>query len=745
MPLSSGARLGPYEILEPIGVGGMGEVYKARDTRLQRIVAIKVSSEQFSDRFEREARMIASLNHTHICTVHDVGSNYLVMEFVEGETLQDRIAHGPMPMTEALSIARQIVEALEAAHQAGIIHRDLKPGNVKLTREGDVKVLDFGLAKLSESALAASNPLASPTITLNATRAGMVLGTPAYMAPEQARGGTVDKRADIWAFGCVLYEMLTGRRAFQGESTTDTIAAVLRSDPDWAALPPYTPEPVRRLLKRCLEKDCKRRLTDIGVARLEIEDALVAPEAPAAAAKPRRWARAWILGAVALALITAAVGGAWWGASRSPRPISWSATLVGSGVYAASARVSPDGQLIALLSFIDGLPQLGVMRVADGSWTIRTSDRSSGSVISAAWARDGSRIYFDRVWGVPGGVYSIAPLGGEPRLVLEDAFGPDTLPDGTLMVVKYTDQGDMQMFHFWPDSGRLDPLPIYMPAADNAAQYSVAPDGKRIAFIGMSGHAGRFKAPQLYIFDLASEQARAIASPLHIGIVIFRGLGWARDGSSVYVLASDGSIQRVLSAPADGGPVRDVLELPATAVVDDIEVANDGSLYLGQDLKYSSGLRLSESGAGISHLLPIPALVGHPQSSGDILFGAAAGARSRLMIAGPGRPARPVVETAEECSIPAVLFDDRIAFALGSGEARRLAIASVRNGRVLQRFAGPAPGSPNTGSLAASPDGSTLTTTRAALSGRSPLVAEHRGALRRECPSLLTLEENVCT
>jgi Tol biopolymer transport system component len=688
----------------------MGEVYKARDTRLQRIVAIKVSSEKFSERFEREARMISALNHPRICTVHDVGSCYLVMEFVDGETLQDRIARGPVPLAEALPIARQIVEALEAAHQAGIIHRDLKPANVKLTREGDVKVLDFGLAKLSESALAASNPpAASDTLTLNATRAGMIIGTPAYMAPEQTRGATVDKRADIWAFGCVLYELLTGRRPFQGGSTTETIAAVLRAEPDWTALPFGTPEPIRRLLRRCLEEDCKRRLTDIGVARLEIEDALVAPETPPPVAQPRRLARVWIVGAVALALIAGAAVGAWWGRSHMPQSSSWSGTLVGSGLYAASARISPDGKLIAFMSFVDGLPQLGVMTVDGSSSRILTSDRANGSITSAAWSRDGSRIYFDRSLGVPRGVYWIAPLGGEPHLVLEDAFSPDTLPDGTLTVVKYTDQGDVQMFQFWPDSGKLDPLPVFMAAGNVAPQYSVAPDGKRIAFVGTTEQTGRSKAPVLWTLDLASRQARAIGSSLNLpSVIIWRGLDWAVDGSSVYVLASEGSLQKIVSVPADGGPVRNVMEFPNTASVEDIEVAKNGSLYLAQDMGYTSGMRFAETGAGVSNVFPIPTVLGSPQSSGEILFGSEDGAQSRLLIAGPGRLPRPAIETAEATSLPAVLFDGRIAFAIGSHDGRRLAIASVSNGRVLQRFAGPAPAPPLDGSLAASPDGSTL-------------------------------------
>src|SRR6058998_596830 len=258
MSLATGARLGPYEILALIGAGGMGEVYKARDTRLDRVVAVKVCAEQFSERFEREARAVAALNHPNICALYDVGPNYLVMEYVEGPTLA-----GPMPLAEALPIARQIAEALEAAHEKGIIHRDLKPANIKLTAGGKVKVLDFGLAKAfdTEPRNPSSDPANSPTLTISATRAGMILGTAGYMSPEQARGKPVDRRADIWSFGVVLYEMLSGRQLYGGgETITDTLASVVKEAPDWNALPKDTPPHIRRLLERCLRKDPKSRL-----------------------------------------------------------------------------------------------------------------------------------------------------------------------------------------------------------------------------------------------------------------------------------------------------------------------------------------------------------------------------------------------------------------------------------------------------------------------------------------------------
>src|SRR6202049_1413823 len=251
MPLSPGDKVGPYEILAPIGAGGMGAVYKARDPRLDRIVAIKVSAAQFSERFEREARAIAALNHPNICQIYDVGPNYLVMEFIEGESPK-----GPVPLEEALRIARQMADALEAAHEKGIVHRDLKPGNIKIKPDGTVKVLDFGLAKVGGQAEIRGDPEHSPTLTIEqATRAGIIMGTAGYWAPEQVKGKVVDKRADIWAFGVVLYEMLTGKRLFEGETVSETLAGVLKEQPNLERVPAKA----RPLLRRCLEKDPTKR------------------------------------------------------------------------------------------------------------------------------------------------------------------------------------------------------------------------------------------------------------------------------------------------------------------------------------------------------------------------------------------------------------------------------------------------------------------------------------------------------
>src|SRR5436190_4233487 len=315
MALSAGTRVGSYEIVSWLGTGGMGEVYRARDSRLGRDVALKILLPSFtanSDRiarFQREARLLASLTHPNIAAIYGIEdegySPALVLELVDGDTLDDRLRRGSLPQSEALAAAHQIANALDAAHSAGIVHRDLKPSNIKITPDGVVKVLDFGLAKAFATD-GSSSSLPEPTVTAHSTIAGVILGTAAYMSPEQARGQPLDKRTDIWAFGCVVFEMFTGSRAFAGATVTDTLAAVIGTDPAWESLPAETPTSIRRLLTRCLQKDARRRLHDIADARIELEDAMAAPGEPAAGSHARHRSRA-ALGVVALAVATALV------------------------------------------------------------------------------------------------------------------------------------------------------------------------------------------------------------------------------------------------------------------------------------------------------------------------------------------------------------------------------------------------------------------------------------------------------
>jgi serine/threonine-protein kinase len=337
MALAAGSKLGVYSVLDPLGSGGMGEVYRALDTRLGREVAIKGLPEEFSrdparlSRFEREARMLAALNHPSVAAIYGLeevdGTKFIVMELVPGETLSEKLSRGGLALEESLSIARQIAEALEAAHERGIIHRDLKPANIKVTPEGRVKVLDLGLAKAFDAKETGSDSDASlsPTLVLEGTQPGVILGTAEFMSPEQARGKPVDKRTDIWAFGCIVYEMLTGRRAFTGETATDVLAAIVTSEPRWDLLPATTPLRIRDLLARCLQKDPNRRLRDIGDARIEVEETLAevvphrpvrpgtsAPSGEAAPAEPpRRHSRPVRLAAVAAVLAGLALFATW--------------------------------------------------------------------------------------------------------------------------------------------------------------------------------------------------------------------------------------------------------------------------------------------------------------------------------------------------------------------------------------------------------------------------------------------------
>ncbi len=477
MTLAAGTRLGSYEITGAIGAGGMGEVYRARDTKLNRDVAIKVLPPQFASdrdrlsRFEREAQSLAALNHPHIAQIYGVTDSppALVMEFVDGEDLSQRIATGPIPVREALELAIQIAEALECAHERGIIHRDLKPANIKVNESGSVKVLDFGLAKALATDLTpvggnfGSGTQDSPTFTSPAmTQFGMILGTAAYMAPEQAKGKPVDRRADVWAFGGVLFEMLTGKRAFEGEDVTDVIASIMRAEPDWNALPADTPPAVRKLLKRCLEKDRAKRLDSMAVARYEIQEARTTPETVTTvpSSVPRRSALS-LLATGAVCAVLAAV--ATWLVKPVPEPVSplvrGSLTPVAPAVlsldtFLSDLDISPDGTMVAFNGQRQGeTPQIFIRRLDqehavalpgttegraptfsdDGQWvsfrlanevlkvpvngggTQTTCRRCAGGFRGGTWLPDGSFVFT-----APGGLTGL-------RILRPDATEAETL------------------------------------------------------------------------------------------------------------------------------------------------------------------------------------------------------------------------------------------------------------------------------------------------------------------------------
>ena len=453
----AGRPLGGYQLQTLLGSGGMGEVYRARDTKLGRDVAIKILPRAFTSdpdrltRFEREARMLAALNHPNICAIYGLedadGIRFLVLELVEGETLAGRLASGSrLPFLEALTIARQIAEALEVAHERGIIHRDLKPANINITPGGVVKVLDFGLAKAVKGDGSRPDDLdEGPT---GGTQVGVVMGTAAYMSPEQARGLSVDKRTDIWAFGCVLYEMVTGRVTFAGDTASDSIAKILGREPDWSALPAGTPAPIRRLLLRCLAKDPKRRLRDIGDVRIEI-DAIdeVLPGATATLPLARARSRTTWLPWVALAVLAAAVG-TW--EARRPAPTPLSATVEESPLANATfsritnwegteenAEISPDGRFVAFLGDKAGQLDVWVSQLGTGMFDNLTLDippmLTPGNLLrSLGFSGDGSEIWLSPS-GNPAQLKVLMPLtGGMPRPFLAAGqSAPSWSPDNT--------------------------------------------------------------------------------------------------------------------------------------------------------------------------------------------------------------------------------------------------------------------------------------------------------------------------
>jgi eukaryotic-like serine/threonine-protein kinase len=500
--LSPGDRIGPYEVIAPVGAGGMGEVYRARDDRLHRDVALKIVSPRFAldparlARFEREAQILAALNHPNIATLYGLeetrGLQALVLELVEGETLADRLASYPtgLPLQEAVGIAQQMAAGLETAHESSIVHRDLKPANIALRPDGTVKLLDFGLARALEST--AESDSAGPTITVSQTGIGTVVGTPAYMSPEQARGQTIDKRTDIWSFGVVLYEMLTGRRAFQGETTSDTIAAVLSLEPDWRALPEITPSQVRTLLQRCLEKDPRRRLRDIGDARIEL-DALIAsrfsPANQTAGAEERAGSRkGWsglrglkVATAVA-ALMALSFAAATWLRPRAEPSVGavQMTALLPPGVSVTSGpgkilslALSPEGRTLVVagtdangqrlyqrtLGRLDATPLAGTEGAVgpffspDGAWIGFFADRRlkrvpagggasveiasvSGYPSGASWGTD-NRIVFASGYQSPLWVVDSGGGTAEPLTTLTAGLGhrfPHILPDGRTLL-----------------------------------------------------------------------------------------------------------------------------------------------------------------------------------------------------------------------------------------------------------------------------------------------------------------------
>ena len=592
MPLEIGTRLAHYDVTALIGEGGMGQVYQATDTKLNRQVALKILPEAFATdpdrlaRFQREAQVLASLNHPNIAQIHGIeeeeGTRALVLELVEGPTLADRIAKGPIPIDEALPIAKQIAEALEAAHEAGVIHRDLKPANIKVREDGTVKVLDFGLAKALDPS-PTTDPSQSPTLTAAATQMGVIMGTAAYMSPEQASGETTDKRSDIWSFGVVLFEMLTGQRLFSGKTVSHVLGAVLQVEPTWEALPAATPQSLRKLLRRCLEKDRRHRLRDIGDALEEVDDSSFASDTEEAAPPPERQGQltrqAVALAGVALVVGSVVTGMAVWN-MRPAAPARLERFVLtspaGSQLQSGRTRnlaISPDGSRIAYRTgpsgplggalYVRSIGQLEFVHIAsaedvlapffspDGEWigfqdfgdgTIKrvsvlggpsvTITSLDGAFRGASWGRDDTIVFAT----ASGGLLRVPAVGGEPERLttVSEADGeaahwhPEILPNGEAV-----------LFTAWTGSAEtsqigvlsLDTGDVTMLVAGGMAP-TYAPTGHIVYGALGTLRAVPFDPDELEILGNPVPVAENVATNPNFGAVQF---SLADDGSLVYV------------------------------------------------------------------------------------------------------------------------------------------------------------------------------------------------------------------
>jgi Tol biopolymer transport system component len=594
MTLSPGTRWGHYEVLSPLGAGGMGEVYRARDTRLRRDVAIKALPQDLAAnperlaRLEREARILASLNHPNIAAIYGLeeseGSRFLVMECVEGKSLAHHLAAGPLPIEETLPVAAQIASGLEAAHEAGVIHRDLKPANVMLRPDGSVKILDLGLARTLDGSLSADASL-SPTLTSPVTGTGFILGTAAYMSPEQARGKALDKRTDIFSFGCVLFECLSGKPAFAGESVSDILASILRSEPDWNALPPQTPASVRKLLRRCLEKDRRRRLHDIADARIEIEDAGSAHEAPTtttAVALPRRRARPllWALAGAVLGVAAVYSAGRLFGRPplrtsppvHAALPLPERTTLDVAGRPAVAA--SPDGTTVAFRAVEQGIARLYRRRL-DGSAAEPIAGTEGGS--GPFFSPDGQWIGFVAGFDLK----KIPVAGGSPVTVTK--VPPVTMGgawgiDGKILVPLTPNS----CLYAVPETGgSLVPFTSLDPARREHAHLwpQILPDGRGILMTTVLGQDFQdYASAQIVVLDPKSRRRT----------VVLEGSLFARYAAGQLVFVRAGSVFRAtfdlsrLAVTGAATPVGEHIAIDSSDGAASFDITRDGTLVFAE-------------------------------------------------------------------------------------------------------------------------------------------------------------------
>ena len=703
-----------YRVERELGVGGMATVYLAHDLRHDRKVALKVLHPDLAatigpERFLSEIRVTANLQHPNILGLFDSGvaegQAFYVMPYVDGESLRDRLnRERQLPVTDALRITTGVAAALDYAHAHGVIHRDIKPENI-LLQSGQAVVADFGIALAVQQAGGQ-----------RITQTGLSLGTPQYMSPEQAMGErTLDARTDIYALGVIAYEMLAGEPPFSGPNAQAIVSRVLTEKPrPLTLLRDTVPPHVEVAVHRALQKLPADRFASAAAFAAALEStasvagpATIGVRAGSRGAIGRPWRR-WTVAAIAAIAILSS--GYFMGRRVDPAaefPTEWHGELLGGPRVAMIPVLSHDGQMVAFQTLTDGQSQLAVLKPQSGDWKQLTESRSRGIVSFYSWARDDSRIYFDRFIDVPNGVYSVSPLGGEERLVLADAGFPDVLPDGSLLVGRLNADRNMQMYRFWPETGRIDTIAAIGDATQLAQFFRALPNGKEAVFIGRPADQ-KDSTRHLYVIDLETDRVRRLA--------------WDPDGWSTFSFTPDGRwlvfasqagpTQQVIAVPTDGSHGSRILAT-LTSTVFGVDVAADGSIYFDQIdrpmqlRRFSPATRRAEDkpiqslSTATSPLLPLP--------DGRVLVSALSGSATRVLVVAPGGEATPFMATLEQTGPPlASLGRDRVAMSIGAGANRGVVIASIATGQLVKRLPGLAPVS-----MAGSPDGKTLYFSRA--------------------------------
>ncbi len=752
--LAPGKRLGPFEIVGPIGAGGMGEIYRAHDQRLKRDVALKVlTADLASDasrlaRFAQEARAASALNHPNIVTIFEIGetgaSPYIAMELVDGRTLRSMITGAPLSLRTALQVATQIADGLAKAHEAGIIHRDLKPENVMVTKDGFVKILDFGIAKLVGGLQEGE---AGPFGHLTDT--GFVVGTTSYMSPEQASGRSLDARSDQFSLGLILYEMLTGRRAFHRPTVVQTLSAIIGEEPEPAErINPRVPAPLKWILDRLLAKEPEERYAstrDLARELKQLRDNLpavqeatlsrpaatphhtasavptsVAPARVAATAatavsparsrpapRRRRVGEFFVLLALGLVLFAAGAGTGWWfrGKTADAAPRDWyGELLLGGSTAVFSPRVSPDGQTVAFVTLQDGVSQVALLRPASGDWTVLTRQKGLGSVYKLSWSRDGSKIFFDRFIDIPHGVYSIPAIGGEERLVLPEAAGPEALPDGSLLVVKLDADRNFQPHRLWPETGKLESVGLRIASESVGVNLHAFADGREVLFFGRLASEREERIRRAYLLEVATGSVRPFAPELALS----PPLAVASDGTSVLGTIVSGDLFRITQLSRDGTNGKLLLTLSARPRF--VSAAADGALFVDTKEYPADFLKFPLAGGNPERLASAGNTVMSPVelADGRLVVPSSVSGRRRLLLTSPDGSLKRLVDTQEQVGPPvAPVAGGKVAFLLGGIDRKPLlALASLEEGRIVRRFESTSGVAPQT--LADSADGQTL-------------------------------------